>query len=46
MHNVYLGVMKIMLSFWVKGKKSVRFLKNGLKLKIFNQLIKFKLFSV
>lgn len=26
MHNVYLGVMKKLLSFWVKGKKPVRLL--------------------
>lgn len=44
MHNVCLGVMKRMLSFWVKGKKPVRFLNNNIELEISNQLIEFKPF--
>lgn len=36
--------MKRMLSFWVKGKKPVRFLNNNIELEISNQLIEFKPF--
>lgn len=38
MHNVYLGVMKRLLEFWLKGKKDVR-IKDQNKILISSEIV-------
>lgn len=42
MHNVCLGVVKRLLTFWVKGKKSVRFLNINIQTEVSSTLISLK----
>lgn len=42
MHSVCLGVVKRLLTFWVKGKKTIRFLNNNIQTEVSSTLVSLK----